>query len=144
MRTERPVVGQHLRVHHGPGHLSFVLIRNRLPRKAWRMQTDVLGFGQNSGSYFQALPSDLLLIFRQSILSEEHGMEKTRETVPHGVSSHSRGQGSWQESAPGRISRAAVSHPEGKCIDLDRAPGFRWEDSGRRRARRLPQGLDPQ
>ena len=99
---ETSVVGQHLRVHHGPGHLSFVLIRNRLPRKAGGMQTDVLGFGQNSGSYFQALPSDLL-IFHQSILSEEHSMEKTKETVPHGMSSHSRGQGSWQESAPGEF-----------------------------------------
>lgn len=96
-------MGQHLRVHHGPRHLSFVLIRNRLPRKAGRVQTDVLGFGQNPGSYFQALPSDLLLIFRQSLSSEEHGVEKTKETVPHGMSSHARGQGSRQGSAPGEF-----------------------------------------
>ena len=101
---ERPVAGQHLRVHSGPGHLSVVPIRNWLPREAGRVQIDVLGFGQNLGSYFQALPSDLL-IFQPAVHLEQGAWpgEDKGDGPQHGMSSHSREQGSRQESVSGEF-----------------------------------------
>lgn len=102
---ERPVVGQHLRVHSGPRHLRVVLIRSWLPREAGRVQIDALGFGQNSGSYSQALPSDLLLIFQPAVHLEQGTRpgEDKGDGPQHGMSSHSREQGSWQESGTGEF-----------------------------------------
>lgn len=128
----RPVVGQHLRVHSGPRHLRVVLDTQLAPQRSWACADRCLRLWAELGFLFPSpairssahFPSS-----QQSILSKEHGLEKTRRRSPArdgAVIPENREAG---RNRPGEFPGLLCS-----ILKETHRPGLgtwlRWEDSG--------------